>query len=207
MADDFWNKRLVYHVLGMEQVTVQRDLAYGPADETARMDVYAPAAVRPGARLPAVVFIHGGPVPTDLRPVPTDWGVYTSYGALAAASGLVDVTFNHRYHSLAHREQAAGDIQAALAYLRDHAAELHLDADRLALWVFSGGGLHLSFALREQPAFVRCLVAYYARMDLRQADPERLREVPPATVEAFSPGVALRAAGTLSIPMLIARAG
>ncbi len=207
MDGNFWNKRVVYHVPGMDAVTVQRDMSYGPDDETARMDVYAPADVRPGTRLPGIVFIHGGPVPAHLRPLAKDWGIYTSYGALAAAAGFIGVTFNHRYHGLTDLAQAAGDIQAALGYLRDQAEALHLDADRLALWAFSGGGLHLSATLREQPAYVRCLVAYYARMDLRPRDSEWLRDLPDATIAAFFTIEALRAAGTVVTPLLIARAG
>src|SRR5207248_2761146 len=79
------------------------------------------------ARRPGVVFIHGGPIPADLRPAPTDWGVYRSYGELAAASGFVGATFNHRYHSRAQLDEAASDIAAAIQYLRAHAAPFHLD--------------------------------------------------------------------------------
>ena len=207
MDSEFWNKRVVYHVPGMDAVTVQRDMSYGPEDETARMDVYTPATVHPGARLPGVVFIHDGPLLAHLRPLPKDWGIFTSYGALAAASGCIGVTFNNRFHSFNDLQQAADDIQVALTYLRDHATELHLDADRLALWTFSGGGLHLSFALRDQPAFVRCLVAYYARMDVRPRDSEWLRAIPDTTIAAFSAIEALRTAGTVTTPLLIARAG
>ena len=53
------------------------------------IDWYLPAA---GGRAPAVVFIHGGPVPPDLQPPPTGWPVFQGYGAWAARAGLVGVS-------------------------------------------------------------------------------------------------------------------
>ena len=42
------------------------------------MDVYVPPDLKAGERRPAIVFIHGGPVPPEMEP--TEWGVYRSYG-------------------------------------------------------------------------------------------------------------------------------
>src|SRR5205823_799431 len=50
---------------------------------------YLPAHRQPG---PAVVFVHGGPLPPDQRPTPRDWPVYRAYGSLAASRGAVGVT-------------------------------------------------------------------------------------------------------------------
>jgi hypothetical protein len=38
------------------------------------LDLYRPAAKAGGAR-PAVVLVHGGPVPEGLAPTPRDWPV------------------------------------------------------------------------------------------------------------------------------------
>src|SRR5205823_4275470 len=147
-------------------------------------------------------------IPADPRPAPTDWGVYRSYGELAAASAFVGATFNHRYHSRAQLDEAAGDIAAAIVYLREHADWFHLDPDRLCLWAFSGGGPHLSFALRDRPPFVRCLVAYYAPLDLRliprQLTADQASEEP---LRRFSPAAYLRDDESAGAPMFIARAG
>jgi acetyl esterase/lipase len=131
--------------------------------------------------------------------------VYRSYGQLIMASGLVGITFNHRYYGMDHLERAAGDIQAALAYVRAHAEDLHIDADRLALWAFSGGGPFLSLALRESLPYIHCLVAYYAILDLRPF----AGRVPIADtmLQAFSPLAYVEAGAAPALPMLIARAG
>lgn len=50
------------------------------------MDVYLPGARDPDARLPAVVFVHGGPIPEDFPVEEMDMDQYTSYGRLVASS-------------------------------------------------------------------------------------------------------------------------
>src|SRR5262245_38617830 len=96
MAERDLSKRIVYRVDGMSDARVQRDVVYKrDGDAELKMNVFAPAHLSGDARAPAVFFIHGGPIPSDMMP-PTQWGVFVSYGELAAASGLVGVTFNHR---------------------------------------------------------------------------------------------------------------
>ena len=204
---------LVHDVPGMDAVTARRDMAFrGEQDGEPRMDVYTPVSLGDGERRPAVLFIHGGPISPELPLAPTEWGVYQGYGRLAAASGWVGITFTHRFYGFDRVEQAGEDIAAAIAYVREHAVELHVDLDRLCLWAFSGGGPFLSAALREQPAYVRCLVAYYTVMDLRPLGVAEdvagsWSEEALATLRRFSPLAAVEEAGAVSIPMLVARAG
>src|SRR5688500_11379369 len=79
---------------GMDQVQVTKDLRYSDRTEPhLAMDVYRPAGLKPGERRGAVIFIHGGGPPG--APM-KEMGVYTSYGRLMAAQGLVGVTFTQR---------------------------------------------------------------------------------------------------------------
>jgi hypothetical protein len=95
----------------MAQAVVRTDLPYqADADNALRMDVYLPPDLPAGARRSGVLFLHSGPSAPDLQLRPKDWGVYRSYGRLMAASGLVGITFNHRYYRIDRLEQAAGDI-------------------------------------------------------------------------------------------------
>lgn len=201
---------LVYSIPGMKAVTARRDIAYrGATENTPRMDVYTPPNLRPDERRPAALFIHGGPIAPSLPLQAPEWGVYRGYGALAAASGWAGVTFAHRFFGFDQLEQAADDIAAAIAYVREHADELNIDANRLCLWAFSGGGAFLADALREPPPFIRCLVAYYAVMDLRPlaAEEELADSVTSETLRRFSPVAAVENVGKLSKPILVARAG
>ena len=167
MAERDFSKPIVYHVDGMRDVRVQRDVVYkwdGAAE--LKMNIYSPARLSGDARVPAVFFVHGGPVPEEFLP-PTQWGVFTSYGELAAASALAGVTFNHRLYAPTDYERSQADVAAAIDHVREHAAQLNVDADRIALWYFSGGGPLLSAVLRDRPAYVRCVLAFYAYLDKR----------------------------------------
>jgi acetyl esterase/lipase len=93
---------------------------------------------------------------------PTQWGVFAAYGELAAACALVGVMFNHRLYALTDYERAQSDVAAAIDYVREHAAELNVDADRIALWYFSGGGPLMTALLRDRAEYVRCLLGFYA---------------------------------------------
>ncbi|MFE9610693.1 alpha/beta fold hydrolase [Streptomyces sp. NPDC006012] len=126
-----------------------------PRERSENVDLYVPDA--PGPR-PAVVFVHGGPLPAGARPTPRDWPVLVGYARYAAAQGVVGVTLDHRLHDVADYERAAADVAAAVERVR---ADPRVAADRVALWFFSGGGLLMADWLRTPPAWLRCLAACY----------------------------------------------
>lgn len=107
---------------------------------------------------PAVVFVHGGPLPADLRPTPRDWPSYVGYGRYAASLGVVGVTVDHRLHGLDDQERAAQDITEAVELLR---ADPRVDPDRIALWCFSGAGLLIARWLAAPPSWLRCASLTY----------------------------------------------
>jgi acetyl esterase/lipase len=189
---------------GMERVGLKRNLVYtGIEDPNLRMDVYTPPDARAGERRPAVLFLHGG---TDSRSQPKDWGIYQSWGRLAAASGLVGVTFTQRLgFPRTQLNEGAADVVSAIAYLRAHAAELGVDADRLCLAAYSGGGPLLAPYLSGAGPEIRCLVGYYPILDVRQ-NPYHLAAETAATREAFSPIVRVGGGGHRP-PLLLLRAG
>jgi acetyl esterase/lipase len=198
--------RVVYRVPGMDQVQVRRNLVYRTVGETRlELDVYSPSAAPSGARRPAVVLVHGGPVPEGARP--TDWGVFVSYGQMLAASGFTAVTFNHRFRGPGALADAAGDVAAAVGFVRERADELGIDRDRIGLWAFSGGGPLLSAPLHERWPFVRAIAAYYAALDLQVRPPGVTGGLSDATRREFSPLLYLAAAGEKTPPILVARAG
>ena len=200
---DMLQKPIVYSVPGIDQAKVTKEIRYRPDGGPALvMDVYQPAHMNGQQRYPAVLFLHGGAriegasLPSGM-PLPKDWGVFQSYGGLMAASGLIGVTFNHR---IADPEdgfrKGLSDVQAAIDYVRSHAADLHVDRDRLALMVFSAGGPLLSAAMRDPQPYLRCLVAFYAVLDVRS---DNLKEESPLHFLSLN-------AAQLP-PILIARAG
>src|SRR5437867_6658420 len=85
---------IVYKVPGMDRVKVVQNLKYTSTDDpNVLMDVYLPPDPAPNQKRPAVIFIHGG---VKTQYTPKDWGIYTTWGRLIAASGFVGVTFTQR---------------------------------------------------------------------------------------------------------------
>ncbi|HEY7639161.1 MAG TPA: alpha/beta hydrolase [Steroidobacteraceae bacterium] len=206
MAEPDFSKPIVYHVDGMRDVRVRRDVVYKrDAGADLEMNIYAPARLSGEARVPAVFFVHGGPIPAQITP-PTQWGVFMSYGELMAAAALVGVTFNHRLYAPSDYERSQADVAAAIDYVREHAAELNVDAERIALWYFSGGGPLLSSVLRDRPSYVRCVLAFYAVLDVRHTLPADADAARVARATELSAAVHVRTKGA-GLPMFVARAG
>jgi acetyl esterase/lipase len=194
--------RVVFAVPGMDAVRVQRDLAYKVADgQPLHLDIYAPAGP-PRAR-PSVILIHGGPIP---RIGAKNMGVFVSYGELLAASGFVAIAFNHRFLAPARLTDAAGDVSDLVGHVRQHAGSLGIDAERLALWAFSGGAPFLAAPLRERPEWLRAVVAYYPVLDLQQPPPGDDRGISADVGRTFS-AVASLGDARRAPPILVARAG
>jgi len=198
--------RIVLDVDAKQPPAVRRNLAYrSDGAPQALMDVFIPPGASQASRLPAIVFVHGGPIPATV-PAPKDWGVFQSYGELAAASGLIGVVFNHRLHSPELYPQSLDDVAAAIQYIRSHDAELGVDRERIALWVFSGAGPHVTWLLRERPSHVKCLVAFYAILDLRPLLPPGADDAMRELYASASPACHV-AKGATDLPLYIARAG
>jgi acetyl esterase/lipase len=196
---------IVHRVPGMEDAAVRRDLPYASPGGTAlTMDVYRPSGVAEDKRLPAVLMIHGGPGP---KLGAKNMAIFTSYGGLLAASGLVAVTFDHRFLGADRLLEAAADVEGALHYVRGHAGTLGLDEQRLAVWAFSGGGPFLSLVLRGSPSYVRAVVAYYAALDIREKAPGSTAELSDEARRDFSPVHHLQVEAGRVAPILVARAG
>lgn len=208
---DLFTVPVVYTIPHMERVRVRRDLVYKTVgDAELKADLYYPP--EGGANpCPAVIFVHGEGRP-DVMERAKDWGQYVSWGQLAASTGLVGITFTHRsVEGLTKLAEAAGDVQDLIQHVRDHADLLGIDAERICIWTCSAGGpVGLYAALDERADYVRCIVSYYAFMDLQhlqgwigqpiqpEVSSERLWEFSPLRRMQANPKVP---------PMFIVRAG
>jgi acetyl esterase/lipase len=195
--------RIVFALPGMESVKVHRDLVYKNADGIAlQMDVYAPPDGTP--RRPAVILVHGGPIPQIGA---KNAAVFVSYGELLAASGFVAIAFDHRFLAPNRISDAAQDVADAVAFVRNNGESLGVDPGRMAIWAFSGGGLFLSAFLRQRSDWLRALVAYYALMELQQLPAELDAGSTDEMRETFSAASSLGNDARTAPPLLIARAG
>jgi acetyl esterase/lipase len=201
-------KRVVLTLPDMKEARVTKDVVYKTVDGVdLTMDVYRPADADPAQSLPAVVLVSGTGPWEMLREI-KDWGVYVSYGELIAASGLVAVTFTHRSPGAPlSLNEVAEDVDDAVVHVRSEAGLLGIDADRLALWAFSGGPpFGLRTALRDRPSYIRCLVSYYGILDYRHVLDE-VRLSSSEDPEEFSPASYLEDAARSFPPIFVMKAG
>ncbi|MFQ5593344.1 MAG: alpha/beta hydrolase fold domain-containing protein, partial [Anaerolineae bacterium] len=115
--------------------TVSTDVTFAVVEgESLALDAYLPAA--PGPH-PAVILIHGG---------------YWQTGGKESHSRLGEWMAEHNYAAFAINYRlalefpfpaAVADVQCAIAWVREHATEYDVDADRIALMGTSAGG-HLA---------------------------------------------------------------
>ncbi len=195
--------RIVFSAPGMDAVSVQRNLTYKTAGgQVLHMDVYCPPG--PARPRPAVILVHGGPIP---RTGAKNMGIFVSYGELLAASGFVAVCFDHRFLAPDRIADAGEDVEDLVAHIRRSADSLGVDPERLALWVFSGGGPFLAAPLRERPPWLRAAVAYYTVLDLQQPPPGIDIGISAELLQTFSAICGLGEDAHGAPPILVARAG
>ncbi len=159
--DDITKKRVVYQILGMDAVTIRRDIEYRATDQgDLTTDLYYPPDGKSGARTPAVVFVSGY---SDLGFQKMlgcklkEMGSYISWGQLTAGSGMVAITYSAR--------EPAGDIHALLQYVRENAASLGIDENRIGVWACSGNVPNaLSVLMHEDRQYLKCAVLCYGVM-------------------------------------------
>ena len=195
---------VVYKVPGMDKVKIVQNLKYTKSDDpNVLMDLYLPPDLTAGEKRPAVIFVHGG---AKTEWTAKGWGIYITWGRLVAASGFVGVTFTHRLeYPNKSLENAAQDVTAAINYVRANADKYNVDKDRVCLIAFSAGGPMLSLGMRGYTPFVRCLIGFYAFMDIRQSDYRKTETT--ENLKAFSPIAYLQNDPSKIPPIFIARAG
>ncbi|HEX4225044.1 MAG TPA: hypothetical protein VHZ97_21950 [Pseudonocardiaceae bacterium] len=160
------------------------------AQRRGSVDFYFPAGDGPR---PAVLFVHGGPVTPTMRLVPRDWPAFIGYGQAMAERGVVGAVLDHRLHDLADYSASEADLADAVDALR---TDPRVDADRIAIWFFSGGGPLSSRWLDASPETIRCLAFTYPLFGGRPRKPVDPR---------FQPVAAL--AGWQGVPIVLVRAG
>ncbi len=209
--EDVKESPVVYALTDMEGAIVRPDIVYKTVDSgDLLMDVYYPEDYEGETRLPAVIYVHGDGSPEFLKNA-KDWGQYVSWGQLAAASGLIGITFNHRSSEMPTKlYDAAKDIDDLITYVRENSKSLGIDANALCIWTCSAGSpFALRSALREDADYVRCIVSYYGIADLKvfYASDSSLPHLSDEVLAEFSAPNRLSKRTNALPPMLIVHAG
>ncbi|HEV2691186.1 MAG TPA: tetratricopeptide repeat protein [Bryobacteraceae bacterium] len=137
---------------------MSKNVAYGRwSGGDLLMDVYRPAKIAALARLPAIVFLNTFGIPRREDPM------YTGWAKIAAAQGFAAI--NPDSHSGAIEQ----DFDLLLAYLAEHGAALHIDANQIAVHAVPGN-VSDAFPLVENPkrTSVKAAVMYYGLGDVRE---------------------------------------
>lgn len=174
-----------------------------PAEDCLFLNVWKPAGATPSARLPVMVWVHGGGfVNGGSSPAVYDGGLF-------ARDGLVFVSLNYRLgrfgffaHPALAGEGASGnfgflDQIAALRWVRSNVAAFGGDPDNVTVFGESAGGMSMHMLLQAPAArglFARVIIESGGGRPttMAMADPERAL----AAGAAFAPGLdaaALRA--------------
>ena len=149
--NDAWS--VLLRLPGMEDVQIKQVVFKSVDDTQLRMDVYYPPAFDHTHSLPAVV-IHNS-VSMEM----VDMAGYRDWGKLLAVSGMIGIGHQSRFF----QEEDTEDL---IAYVRSHADELQIDADRLGIWTSSGNGLiGVPLAMDSVRSYIRCAAFYYTMPD------------------------------------------
>ena len=201
--DDITKKTVVYQIPGADAVRIRRDVEYQATDASVlTMDIYYPPDSKSGTRVPAVVFVAGYPDPGVQAKVgckTKEMGAFISWAHLSAASGIAAITYTNT--------EPAADIRTLLQYVRQNAAVLGIDENRIGVWASSGHVPNaLSVLMQEANDHLKCAVLCYGFM----LDLEGFTDVAEsARMFGFVTPCAGKSVEDISqnIPMFIVRAG
>jgi acetyl esterase/lipase len=112
-------------------VSAQRGLSYAPGDRDALFDVFVPANTN--ARLPAVIWVHGGGFVASSR------SVISYYLQALAARGYVTIAIDYSRAPEARFPTPVRQTDAALTYLVANAERFNIDPERIFLAGDSAG--------------------------------------------------------------------
>jgi dienelactone hydrolase len=188
--NDIIRKTVLYDLPGDAEMEVRRDLPFA----NGTMDVYRPADVdRP---LPVAIIVAGFPDEGFARHAGCrfkEMGSTVSWARLIAASGRVVITYTN--------VEPQRELHALLEHLASHAADLGIDAGRIAIWASSGNGpLAVSLLMTDAPVQVERAVLCY---------PYTLNVPPEGKAFGFVDPAAGKSVDDLKtqVPLLIVRAG
>jgi len=141
----------------MDKVTVRHEVYLTVGDKPLTMDIFYPPAMGKDEKLPVVIFVMGYADSSPIIKGPLkDLSQIISWGRLTAASGLIAVTY---------QTERPEDLETLVAYIGAHAADLHMDRDRIGLWSCSANCLTaVSFAMQEGRGYLKFAVFYYGLM-------------------------------------------
>jgi acetyl esterase/lipase len=125
-------------------LVASKDLAYGDHPKQA-LDLYRPRNT--SGALPVVVFIHGGGLTGGDKDNPLSDLMNANTATYFARHGLAGINATYRLVPDITYPQGGQDMQAIVAWIRDHAGEYGLDPDKIFFLCSSAGCTHVASLL------------------------------------------------------------
>jgi len=121
-------------------VTGHPDIAYSTLGgfRPITLDLYTPA--KGGGPKPLVIYVHGGGWMGGTSRNAAAYADFPAVLADLASRGYVVASLNYRLGGEARFPAATEDVDAAIRWLRAHAADYGIDKSRIAIWGGSAGG-------------------------------------------------------------------
>src|SRR5258708_1976807 len=128
----------------------------GTAGKSLLMDVYQPAKPGSNSRLPAIILLSEGGSEGDMD-------FYIAWAKAATAHGFVAINPD------GDQEHFEENFDLLLTYLTEHAADLHIDANAIAVYAGSGN-VYRGFPLVENPkrTAIKAAVMYYGGAEVKE---------------------------------------
>ena len=149
----------VFRGIPSKEVRIDRGIIFASPDGVdLKLNVYRPLL---SGKYPALIIIYGGAWRSG---TPDDYEKFSCY---MAARGYSAIAIDYRHAPEYKFPNQLEDVETALRYIQDHANELEVDLERVAVIGRSAGGHLASLAAYRQDALpLRAVVNYYGPVDL-----------------------------------------
>ena len=150
----------VFRGISIKEVRIDRGTIFASPDGVdLKLNVYRPLL---SGKYPTLIIIYGG---AWREGSPNDYEQFSRY---MAARGYSTIAIDYRHAPEYQFPNQLEDVETALRYIQDHAGELEVDLERVAVMGRSAGGHLASLAAYRQNVPIRAVVNYYGPVDLAE---------------------------------------
>ena len=150
----------VFRGIPSQEVRIERGIVFASPDGVElKFNIYRP---RQEGKYPALIVIHGGAWRSG-----TPDG-YEKFSCYMAARGYSVITIDYRHAPKYQFPQQLEDVKTALSYIRDRAADLEIDLNKMAIMGRSAGGHLATLAAYQDTIPWQAVISYYGPTDLTE---------------------------------------
>ena len=151
----------VFRGIPRPKVRIERGIIFAsPEKVDLKLNLYRPLS---SGKNPTLIVIYGGAWRSGS---PSDYEQFSSY---IAAQGYSVIAIDYRHAPQYRFPKQLIDVETALQYIQDHAEDLEIDLDNIAIMGRSAGG-HLATLAAYQQNIIsfRAVISYYSPVDLTE---------------------------------------